>query len=47
MNDEFLGMDRHPMRRGSYSLAKLAFSAETLEQAIKEILKSFFFFFLV
>ncbi|ESK54165.1 hypothetical protein F990_02935 [Acinetobacter tjernbergiae DSM 14971 = CIP 107465] len=40
MNDEFLGMDRHPMRRGSYSLlAKLAFSAETLEQAIQEILK--------
>lgn len=40
MNDEFLGMDTHPMRRGSYSLlAKLAFNAETLEQAIQEILK--------
>ncbi|VXA54751.1 AraC family transcriptional regulator [Acinetobacter proteolyticus] len=40
MNDEFLGMDTHPMRRGSYSLlAKLAFNAETLEQAIHEILK--------
>ncbi|MCH7340525.1 AraC family transcriptional regulator [Acinetobacter higginsii] len=40
MNDEFLGMDTHPMRRGSYSLlAKLAFTAETLEQAIQEILK--------
>ncbi|RZF49680.1 AraC family transcriptional regulator [Acinetobacter halotolerans] len=40
MNDEFLGMDTHPMRRGSYKLlAKLAFNAETLEQAIKEILR--------
>ncbi len=40
MNDEFLGMDSHPMRRGSYKLlAKLAFGAETLEQAIQEILK--------
>ncbi|ENV08831.1 hypothetical protein F966_02947 [Acinetobacter higginsii] len=40
MNDEFLGMDTHPMRRGSFSLlAKLAFNAETLEQAIQEILK--------
>lgn len=40
MNDEFLGMDTHPMRRGSYSLlAKLAFNTETLEQAIQEILK--------
>ncbi|MBP8005707.1 MAG: AraC family transcriptional regulator [Acinetobacter sp.] len=40
MNDEFLGMDTHPMRRGSYKLlAKLAFNTETLEQAIKEILR--------
>lgn len=40
MNDEFLGMDTHPMRRGSYQLlAKLAFNTENLEQAIKEILK--------
>ncbi|WP_436872917.1 AraC family transcriptional regulator [Acinetobacter haemolyticus] len=40
MNDEFLGMDSHPMRRGSYKLlAKLAFEADTLEQAIREILK--------
>ncbi|MGB5885842.1 MAG: AraC family transcriptional regulator [Acinetobacter venetianus] len=40
MNDEFLGMDQHPMRRGSYKLlAQLAFNAETLEQAIKEILR--------
>lgn len=40
MNDEFLGMDTHPMRRGSYKvLAKLAFSANTLEQAIQDILK--------
>ena len=40
MNDEFLGMDTHPMRRGSYKvLAKLAFGANTLEQAIQDILK--------
>ena len=40
MNDEFLGMDTHPMRRGSYKvLAKLAFGADTLEQAIQVILK--------
>ncbi|MDH1377738.1 AraC family transcriptional regulator [Acinetobacter junii] len=40
MNDEFLGMDTHPMRRGSYKvLAKLAFGADTLEQAIQDILK--------
>ena len=40
MNDEFLGMDTHPMRRGSYKLlAKLAFNTETLQQAIEEILR--------
>lgn len=40
MNDEFLGMDTHPMRRGGYKvLAKLAFGADTLEQAIQDILK--------
>jgi hypothetical protein len=39
LNDEFLGMDSHPMRRGSYKLlAQIAFGAETLEQAIHEIL---------
>lgn len=40
LNDEFLGMDSHPMRRGSYKLlAQIAFGAETLEQAIQEIFK--------
>lgn len=39
LNDEFLGMDSHPMRRGSYKLlAKHAFNTENLEQAIQEIL---------
>jgi hypothetical protein len=29
MNDEFFGMDTHPMRRGSYKLLlKLAFGAK-------------------
>ena len=44
MNDEFFGMDSHPMRRGSYQLlAKLVSHAETLEKALYDILKFFNF----
>ncbi len=39
MNDEFFGMDSHPMRRGSYKLlTKLVSTAETLEKALYDIL---------
>ncbi|MBJ9985076.1 AraC family transcriptional regulator [Acinetobacter sp. S40] len=42
MNDEFFGMDSHPMRRGSYQLlAKLAMQSETLKKALIDILKYF------
>lgn len=44
MDDEFFGMDRHPMRRGSYKLlTKLVSTAETLEKALYDILKFFNF----
>ncbi|EOQ73273.1 AraC family transcriptional regulator [Acinetobacter lactucae] len=44
MNDEFFGMDSHPMRRGSYKLlTKLVSTAETLEKALYDILKFFNF----
>lgn len=40
MNDEFFGMDSHPMRRGSYLLlSQLVMSAETLAQALHRTLK--------
>lgn len=42
MNDEFFGMDSHPLRRGSYRLlSKWVYSADTVETALKEILKFF------
>ncbi|HDU8422532.1 TPA: AraC family transcriptional regulator, partial [Acinetobacter baumannii] len=44
MDDEFFGMDSHPMRRGSYKLlTKLVSTAETLEKALYDILKFFNF----
>ncbi|HAV4441183.1 AraC family transcriptional regulator [Acinetobacter baumannii] len=44
MNDEFFGMDSHPMRRGSYKLlTKLVSTAETLEKALYDILNFFNF----
>lgn len=44
MNDEFFGMDSHPMRRGSYKLlTKLVSTAETLQKALYDILKFFNF----
>ena len=40
MNDEFFGMDSHPMRRGSYQLlSKMVMHAETLEKALQQILQ--------
>ena len=40
MNDEFFGMDSHPMRRGSYLLlSQLVMHAETLAQALSRTLK--------
>jgi AraC-like DNA-binding protein len=40
MNDEFFGMDSHPMRRGSYQLlSKMLLQAETLEKAVQDMLK--------
>lgn len=42
MNDEFFGMDRHPMRRGSYQLiSRLVMHSETVGQALKHILQFF------
>jgi AraC-like DNA-binding protein len=40
MNDEFFGMDKHAMRRGSFKfLAQSAMHMETLEKALKHILQ--------
>lgn len=40
MNDEFFGMDSHPMRRGSYKLlSKMVMHADTLRSAIEQILQ--------
>ncbi len=40
MNDEFFGMDSHPMRRGSYTLlSKSVLSAENLGKALQHILQ--------
>ena len=40
MNDEFFGMDSHPMRRGSFKLlSKSVMHAETLEKAVQQILQ--------
>ena len=40
MNDEFFGMDSHPMRRGSYTLlSKSVLSAENLGKALHHILQ--------
>ncbi|WP_273776800.1 AraC family transcriptional regulator [Acinetobacter sp. GSS19] len=37
MNDEFFGMDSHPMRRGSYQLlAKLLIQSENLQKALQD-----------
>ncbi|MCU4412584.1 AraC family transcriptional regulator [Acinetobacter sp. WU_MDCI_Axc73] len=42
MDDEFFGMDSHPMRRGSYQLlAKLVMHADTIEKALTDTLKFF------
>ena len=42
MNDEFFGMDSHPMRRGSYKLlSKMVMHAENLSTAIEQILQFF------
>ena len=42
MNDEFFGMDQHALRRGSYQfISKAVIQAETLEKALKDILKFF------
>lgn len=44
MNDEFFGMDSHPMRRGSYKLlSKMVMYADTLSTAIEQILQYFNF----
>lgn len=40
MNDEFFGIDSHPMRRGSFKfLAKSAMHNETVEKALQHILQ--------
>ena len=40
MNDEFFGMDSHPMRRGSFKLlSKSVMRVETLEKAVQQILQ--------
>lgn len=40
MNDEFFGMDQHPMRRGSYQLlSRMVMHAENIKQALKQILQ--------
>ena len=40
MNDEFFGMDSHPMRRGSFKLlSQSVIHAETLEKALQHILQ--------
>lgn len=40
MNDEFFGMDSHPMRRGSYTfLSKSLLQAENLGKALQQILQ--------
>ncbi|TCM61443.1 AraC-like DNA-binding protein [Acinetobacter calcoaceticus] len=40
LNDEFFGMDRHPMRRGSYQLiSRLVMRSDHLEQAFRQILQ--------
>ena len=42
MNDEFFGMDSHPMRRGSFKLlSKMLLQADTLEKALQQILQFF------
>ena len=44
MNDEFFGMDAHPMRRGSYKLlSKMVMHTDTLRSAIEQILQYFNF----
>ena len=40
LDDEFFGMDSHPMRRGSFRLlCQVAVTAETLEQALHRMLR--------
>ena len=42
MNDEFFGMDRHALRRGSYQLlSKWVYQAEHLKVALQDILNFF------
>lgn len=42
MNDEFFGMDQHPMRRGCYQLiSRLVMHSDTVGQALKQILQFF------
>ena len=42
MNDEFFGMDSHPMRRGSFRLlSRMLLQADTLEKALQQILQFF------
>lgn len=42
MNDEFFGMDHHALRRGSYQfISKAVIQSETVEKALKDILKFF------
>lgn len=42
MNDEFFGMDQHPMRRGSYQLiSRLVMHSETVGKALKQVLQFF------
>lgn len=42
MNDEFFGMDQHPMRRGSYQLiSRLVMRSDHVGQALKQILQFF------
>lgn len=40
MDDEFFGLDRHPMRRGSFRLmCQAAIGAQTLDQALRRIVR--------
>ena len=42
MNDEFFGMDHHPMRRGSYKLlSEMVMHADHLHMALRQILQFF------
>lgn len=41
LNDEFFGLDQHPMRRGSYRLiSKLIYTKQTLKSALLDILNA-------